>query len=924
MSQEPMMTDPDLEPRSPVIPRTLLHLYLRHKKMEAWGPELEELFGEKVRRGGRARAAIWYWRQLIGFVIRWHSIKRHPDPGLYLRTVDRYAGGGHSTLESVLQDARFGLRTLRRKPVFTLVAVVTLCLGIGATTTIYSIVDAVLLRSLPYPDADRLVSIWTSRLNDRDEWVTESLYPPEYRELLARSTTLENVALYFYAGGSLQGRGDPMNLIVGEGSATLPDVAGIQPMLGRWFRPEEVGPEYTYVTVLGHSLWKDRFGADPDVIGTTVLLEHHPYTVIGVMPPEFRFRIDLFEDTQGLLSPQDSGERPVWVPMGHNYGSNWYWAREGWSFEAIARLRPGVSVEAANAEIEALVRGDIPEDRIRVHMARRDQLEVAGLPARLLLLAVPSIFLLLIACGNVATLILGESEGRRAEIATRAAIGAGTSRIVRQLLTESVILGLAGSVAGIALAFGATHFLVAFAPATSAIENVRVNLSVLGFSSLAGVAAGIGFGLIPALMLGRRRGSANLHGHGTRLTGGGRRRTDLVIGVEVALTVVLLVSGGLFTRTLVNLTAVDMGFDPGNLVALRAAIEGFDPDIEWTEAVHLERIERRKAAYLEMIDRMEAVPGVEAATGSWAMPLLMSLWNDEVETETGFAMEGGLLPRLSYDIVIPNYHETMRIPLLAGRFFTPADGPGAPPVVILSRSTADYLWPEGPALGQRVRFSRVPEWHTVVGVVEDVRYGGLDSEPRSPIYLPYLQNPYLNGIRLVLTARTTGDPAELIPQLEAAARSAFPEVLLREARIMSSVVSETATDQRYRALLVVCFGLAAVVLTAVGIFGVVARAVARRSRELAIRMALGADSGSLRSLIMGRTLLAGGIGLGAGLLAAGLGSRFIQSFLFGVPGSDPLTFSVAILVVLLVSLTAGYIPARRLLHLQPARLLSDE
>ena len=277
--------------------------------------------------------------------------------------------------------------------------------------------------------------------------------------------------------------------------------------------------------------------------------------------------------------------------MDHNYGArgghDWYYRKEGWSFEAIARLRPGVSVEAAHAEIESLVRGDTPADRIQVHMRRRDQIEVSGLPAQLLLLAVPSVLLLLIACGNVATLFLGESEGRRAEIATRVAIGAGTRRIVQQLLTECVLLGLAGSVAGVALAFGATRALVTFAPASSAIESIRVNLSVLGFSSVAGILAGIGFGLVPALRLSRRH--CGLRGHGGRLTRRGRRWINLVIGLEVALTVILLISGGLFTRTLLNLTAVDMGFEPEKLVALRAAI---DDGLEGSE---------RAVAYGEML-----------------------------------------------------------------------------------------------------------------------------------------------------------------------------------------------------------------------------------------------------------------------------------------------------------------------------------
>ena len=897
--------------------------------------EIEELYVRKVQTKGRAVADRWRRRELLraGLLVtvaRARQILRPGRPTGRLRQLAVSTGGAFgsprnalaglgNTIESLLQDVHFAFRMFRRRPLFTTVAVATLGLGIGATATIYGIADAVLLQKLPYRDAQRLVSIWTSRRNTAGQWVTQSLYPPEYRDLLAHASTLDNVALYFYAGGSLQGRGDPMNLTVGEGTATLSDVAGIRPQLGRWFRPEEVGPQRTYVAVLGDALWRERFGADPNVVGTKVLLENRPYTIIGVMPPEFRFRLNLFQNTQGLLSPRDTGERPVWVPMGHNYGSDWYDARQGYSFEALARLRPEVTLEAAHAEIETLIRGDGPPGRIRVHIARRDRIEVAGMPAQLLLLAVPSALLLLIACVNVATLLLGESEGRRAEVAIRAAIGAGTRRIVRQLLTETVILGLAGSVVGVALAFGATRALIAFAPASSAIEGVQVNLSVLIFSCAAGMLAGASFGLVPALMLGRRQG-CNPQGQGGRVIARGRQRANVLIGLEVALTVVLLISGGLFTRTLLNLDAVQMGFNPEKLVAFPAAIERLQAP-------------GRAAAYSEMLTRMEAVPGVKAATGSWSMPLLMSLWTAEVTRDSDSLLERGQLPLVNYDVVMPDFHETMGISLLAGRHFTFADRPGAPLVVIVSKSAADQLWPKQLALGQRIRMRRPddpeqlgPEgdWHTVVGVVGDVRYGGLDSTPQPVIYRPFLQNPGLNGMRLVLTARTTVDPRRVMRQLAAAARSAYPSVLLREGRIMSAVVSESATDQRYRALFVAAFGLAAVVLAAAGIFGVVARAVAQRSHELAVRMALGAGSGGLQLLVSGKTLLTAAIGACAGLIAAGWGSRLIARFLFGVQNADPVTYSVAILSVLFVCSAASYLPARRLLHLEPARVLKQE
>jgi len=903
------MKGSDEAPCPPRIARAILRHLLRVRGHGDFEPELAELFRGKASALGKRRATAWYWRQVLGFLIRMRSIRRPSASG------SRNATAGDDNrvfpLDGMIQDVRFGLRTLKRRPLFASVAIATLGLGIGATTTIYSVVDATLLKELPYPEAEGLVSIWTSRLSDRGEWVTESLYPPEYRRLRDQSSTLENVALYYYAGGSLQGHGDPMNLMVGEGTATLADVAGIQPQLGRWFRPEEVGPEKTYVAVLGDGLWRDRFDADPEVVGTTILLEHRPYTVIGVAPPEFRFRLGLFQDNQGLLSPQETGERPVWVPSGHNYGSDWYDATEGWSFEALGRLKPGVSLEAAQAEIETLVRGEIPADRIQVHIGRRDRMEIAGLPSQLLLLIIPSTLLLAIACGNVATLLLGESEGRRAEVATRKAIGAGRARIVRQLLTENVILGLAGSALGVLIAVSATKILVAYAPTTSAIETVRMNPSVLLMCSLVGFLCGIAFGLAPALSLSRRGGDPLQH-HGGRHTSPGRSRVNFVLGLEVALTVVLLVSGGLFTRTLLNLNRTHLGFERENLVAFRAAIDDGTPGDE------------RGLIYSAMAARMEEVPGVESATGSWAMPSLMSLWRDEIATDQSQLVEGATLPRVRYDMVMPNYHETMGVRLLAGRHFSFSDGPGSAPVVIVSESTASRLWPDEPAVGKQLWLGMEEAWHTVVGVVEDVKYQGLDSEPESPVYRPFLQDPGNNGIRLVLTARTTVDPWSISKQIEEAARGVHPSVLLREGAILSTVISDTATDQRYRALLVMAFGLAAVVLAAVGIFGVVARAVAQRSRELAIRVALGGETGSLQRLVLGGTLATGMMGMGVGLVIAGWGSRFVDRFLFGIRATDPATYAVVTVAVLGICLLAGYLPARRLMRLQPARVLKEE
>jgi predicted permease len=897
---------------SDFTPRRLLAWALRRKGRADILSEMDELYVERARRVGSFRAALWYWRQLPGFILRWPTIKPIPGRGISISDIRAASWGLPRSLDSVAQDLRFSLRTLGNRPLFALTTILTLGLGIGAATTVYAVADAVLLKELPFADAERLVSIWTSRLNDRGEWVTSSLYYPEFLDVEANATSLEDVALFYFAGSSIQDRkGRPMNLTTGEGTPTLPDVVGIQPMLGRWFLPEEVGPEEVNVVVLGESFWRDRFGADPEVLGSTIQVEHDPYTVIGVMPAEFRLRLRLFSDSLGLLAPRASGEQPIWIPTGHNYGESWHVERSGFTFEAIARLKPGVTMETALAEVEPLVQGPTPPDRLRVHMAPRADLEVAGLPTQLLLLAIPSLLLLLIACGNVATLHLGEAEGRRHEISTRMAIGARSGRIVRQLLTESVVLGLMGSVAGFGIAAGATRVLVAFAPANSVVKALEVDLSVLAFSSAAGILAGMAFGLAPALGLRLRRGGSLRH-LGERAETRRGRGADLVLSLEVALTVVLLVTGGLFTRTLMNLMHDDMGFETRNLVVLRAAMSGSLGG------------EERAPVYQEILRQMEEVPGVVATTGSWAMPLHMRLWTEEVATESDDLTEGSQWPIRQYDIVMPNYHEVMGVPLLAGRYFTEADDLGAPPVVIVSESLAREMWPGESAVGKRLFFRRRPEWHTVVGVVGDVNYDGLGTEVSAPIYRPFLQNPGLNGIRLVLTARVVGDPGALTRPLQEAVWRAYPPLVLREGSVMSVAVAQTATDQRYRALMVMAFGLAAVALAAVGMFGVVARGVARRNREMAIRLALGAESLTLRALALGSTMMAAAAGLAAGFVGAGWAGSLIERHLFGVRAFDGWAYGAAILTVVCVCGLASYLPTSRLLLLQPATVLKEE
>jgi len=814
---------------------------------------------------------------------------------------------------SFFQDVRFAFRTLRHRPLFTLAATSALAFGIGATTTVFSFGEATLLRPPPYPEADRILSVWTEVLNSRGEWIRRGISVPEYLDVKELEAALGPVAISNTATQTLRGMGNPEDLNRGGASEHLPEVLGIQPVLGRWFTPEEVGPDFVPVAVLGHSFWLERFGADSTVVGRIIDLEERPYRIIGVVPSTFRVRHGLFRsNVRSLLRPRASGEYPLWAPFAHNYGNAQVFSqRRGGNWEMLIRLRPGLTRERAEAMIAPAIVGNLPPDQFRVRTAYRTEQEVAGLPSQLLLLGIPAALLLLIACGNVATLLMGEGIAREREIKTRVALGAGKLRLARQLMTENVLLGLCGSAAGAAVAYMSVRTLVAYAPAGSVIGDLHLNLTVLAFASVIGVFAGLSFGFAPLAMLLRpSQGGVSDRGRGAR-TGAARRMVGGVVALEIAITVILLVTSGLFTRTLLELFAVDTGYEVENLIAMPTAID------RWPYP------ERGLVNY-GIIRQMAELPGVRGATGSRAMPLVQSSRSATLAVESQVLGEGESQPRVVWDEVMPDYLRTMGIPLLEGREFTDADGPGSPPVAIVSESTARRLWPDGSALGRRMRLQQDTIWSTVVGVAGDVLYGNLGVAASSSVYVPYLQYPNRGNIRLVFAVRTPVDPPVIVPQLEQIARSAEPDILIREAQLMATVVSNSATDQRYRALMLIIFATAAVILAAVGIFGVAASTAARRTRELAIRMALGAEPAKLGWYVVRGPLLSTGIGIAVGLFGAWAASRLISAFLFGVESSDPLTFLGAVTLVLCVSGIASYWPSQRVARIQPAVVLSEE
>jgi putative ABC transport system permease protein len=885
------------------LARALVAFLVPAKLREEIAGDLEERFQEIARKRGRWAAVRWYWDQLFRMkpIQLRRMAKRRTTPARR-----------KNSAESLVRDLRFAVRMLRKRPLFTVMAVATLGLGIAGATVIYAIADAVLLQKLPYPELDRVVTVWTTRPNWRgveglDRWWDRvHMHYSEYLRWRDGTSLFDAVALYKSAGFEMALSGDHEPEIVSAGLATasLQDVLGFRPTIGRWFLPGEDGPNAEHLVLLGHDLWEDRFAADPDVLGSTITLGDEPYTIIGVAPPELHLRQSIDWDAPrgfGLWRARDVAEKDLWVPVGVHDD-----LQGQWNYEGIGRLRHGASIEQAAAETAPLIRGIASPEQRGVRVIRRSDVETSGLQSQVMLLAIPAALLLIIACTNITTLLLGEAVGRRHEISTRMALGATKGRLIRQLLTESVIVGLLGSALGCLLATLGVETLVALAPPTSPLAGVGVSWAVLVFASGVGAGGGILFGLAPALVAGGRGGEFTLRA-GPRTTS--RRTGGLqsgVIALQSALTVVLLVGSGLFVRTVISLFSVDLGFDRHDVAVVRY------------------RSDAPTAATLdETLERVAALPGIESVGAIQSPPMVGwgGDWNVPFQVE-GATFEGGQL--VHRRIVSAGYHRTMRIRLMAGRHLSPHDDSEGPKVAVVSETMARTYWPHRSAIGARFRIvdpDHHPDWITVVGVVADVRHHGFAEPYVSMAYMPYSQGPWEPPVVL---ARVAIGATRALPAIRSVIEALPGEVTVRDATSMESVVSRRAIDQQFRALLLVIFGAIAVVLAAGGVFGVAARCVALQSREIGIRKALGASQSVLLRGVLGVAFGPAVVGISVGLVLALFGSRFVRAFLFGVAAVDPVTYVTVGSFLALVCLLAGFVSARRIAALEPMKVLWEE
>ncbi|MBV8808102.1 MAG: ABC transporter permease [Acidobacteriaceae bacterium] len=825
-----------------------------------------------------------------------------------VKEVTREMWGGTS-LERLIQDIRHSLRRLWKAPAFAITTVLTLALGIGATTAIFSVVDAVLLRSLPYRDAHRLVAIYEDR--SRTGFPRKEFTPANYVDCKTQKGIFDDVAaidadrFYNLTGGAAT----PERLSAEGVTHNLFSLLGVQALFGHVFSPQEDRPGSEHVVLISHRLWLGRFGGDRSVIGRDILLNGEKYSVVGVMPPGFSFpnkNADLWVPT--AFTSQDLADR----------GSHF--------LMVVALLRPGVTIKQANAQLLVLsqrLRRQHMDVMQFVDSFIADPLQnvyTRDVRAGLILLLAAVGFILLIACANIANLLLSRAVGRQREIALRAALGAARSRIVRQLLTESAVLAIAGGVLGILLAEGNFRFLRNLIPEDlSRTVSVTLDLPVLAFAILISLVSTFMFGLAPALQTSKVDISESLK-EGGRAGVGVRRKNvgnSLVIG-EIALSLMLLVASGLLIESFANLRHLDPGFRSDHVLTARIDV----PETSYRS------FSSRTQFFQTVLERVRVLPGVERAGFSSPLPLLPEAG---FVPEADFVPEGVVRPDIEYGaldhVVSPGYFEAMRIPLMHGRLFDSRDGPSAPSVAVINETMARKFWRNQNALGKRFRIdlgnSNFRSFQ-IVGVVGDVRQMSLDAVAKEEMYFPYWQAEGNYMMPRDLVIRITGNPMDLAGALRKTVWAVAPDQPVSDVRTMDDIVDHEVGERRIQTVLLGGLAALALVLACVGIYGVVAYLVTQEHHQIGIRAALGATPRGILRLVLARASKLTFIGLSIGILAALLITRFMKSLLFGVSGIDPLPFVAAAILLTSVALLASYLPARTAMRIDPVIALRCE
>ena len=826
---------------------------------------------------------------------------------------------GTRWLEDFTGDLRYGARGLRRAPGFALAAALTLALGIGVTTALFSVVEAVLLQPLPFGDPTRTVLLWSSWKDFPKTWVSYD----EYELYRDESRTFDGMALFSDYPATVTGSGEPERVRASQVTHGILRVLGVAPALGRGFLPEEDVPNGPRVAMLGHELWQRRFAGDPSAVGRMIEIGAQPFQIVGILPAGFRLPLDYGAGgvTQILtpLAPQaDQLGGIEGPPVSSNGGSH--------GFYAVAHLAPGATPDAASRALRAITdrltaEGIYPESWHfqAIVTPLREEISGAMRPVLLVLLGAVTL-VLLIACANVAGLLLVRGDRRRRETTLRAVLGAGRVRLARQFLTEGLTLALTGGALGIAVAWLGVTATRAWAPASlPLVREVSLNARVLGFALVTTLATVAAFALAPALTATRVRLTDAMKDGGRGSTAGRTRlrARQLLVTGEIALAVALIIGGGLMIRTVQRILAIDPGFRSEGVLTMELSL----PSVRYPRDAQV------TAFFAELRRRVAALPGVKAVGAARQLPLAKEIgdWGMVVDGYTPPPNEGA--PG-DWQVVTPGYFEAMGMRLVSGRFFDQRDDPQGAPSIIVSRQLVEKYFGGRDALGGRIKIGgRQSPWFTVVGVVEDVGHNSLTATRKPTFYAPHAQFFLSTGFTprtMTLAVESSGDASSLARAVRAQARALDPQIPIADVRSMDDIVRASVAPQRFGMMLLAAFGGLALVLAMVGVYGVVAQVVSARMQEFGVRSALGATPGSLvrMSLANGARHAAAGLVIGA-LVALG-GTRLLSGMLYGVAPTDPLTFAAAMLATGVAALAACWIPARRAGRADPAAALQAE
>jgi predicted permease len=808
-------------------------------------------------------------------------------------------------MDTFLKDIRFGFRMLWKRPGFTIVTILTLALGIGANTAIFTVVNAALLRPFPYREPDRLVHIWESK--PQQQFKQREASYQDYNDWKERNRVFEDLAGY-QPGQSftLTGRETPERIQAARVTSSFFDLLGVEAILGRTFLKDEDRPGGDRLAILSYGLWQRRFGADPQIVGQSLTLNGSSYTVAGILPAYFHFA--------------PAGQAELWVPLNPNSEEVnrrfYHW------INVIARLKPGISLEQSQTDMSG-VAGQIEQEQKSTHtgvgiriVSLSDQIVGNVRPILFVLLGAVG-FVLLIACANVANLLLARATSRRKEIAIRLALGAGRLRVLRQLLTESVLLSLLGGAAGLFWAQWGIELLIAPIPnfqlaSMPYLKGLSIDSGVLAFTAGLSLLTGIFFGLAPALQTLKLDLQDSLKEGGKTSSGSTRNSLrKLLVVSEVALALVLLVGAGLFLKSTLRLLQVDPGFNPNNLLTLQISL----PATKYTEEAQL------VAFHDQLLSKIGALPGVKGVAGTTKLPLIGG-------TSSKFIVEGRPAPAPGEEIeantrdVTPEYFSVMGAPLLKGRYFTEKDNKTAPNYLIINKTLSDRLFPDEDPIGKRLLFSPTQKYE-IVGVVGDMKEGSLDTLPTPTVYGAYLQDP---GSTMTLVVRTGSDPNSFTGTVRKEVEEMDRDIPIFNVQSMDQLIANSPStfSRKYPSFLIGAFALVALILSGIGIYGVISYSVTQRSHELGIRMALGASRLDILKLVLGQGMILILSGIGIGLVAALLLTRSMSSLLFNVSRTDPTTFLLVSILLTIVALIACFIPAQRATRVDPMVALRYE